>query len=134
MARIPTISRLSTEDFKEQGSWIGQLLTVLNSFMSGTINVLNKGITFTDNFNAQIKQLEFVKSSTVFPMSFACTLTTAPQGLWIMRAEEVSGTPQVLTSALFADWSYADGSVIIRNVSGLTDGHKYRISVIIVAG
>lgn len=134
MARIPTISKLSTEDFKDQASWIGQLLTVLNTFMTGVLQVLNKGITFTDNFNAQIKQLDFVMASDAFPLSFSCTLSTKPTGLWIMKAEEVSGTPAILTSALFADWSYSGGAVAIRNISGLTNGHKYRISVIIVAG
>ena len=134
MARIPSIKRLTTEDFKDQGSWIGKLFAPLNDFMASVVVALNKGLTFQDNFSAQVKVLEFEKDANSFPMSFACTLTTRAAGLWIVKAEHVAGTPDTLTTAVWADWQYDNGVVTINNISGLTNGKKYRISVIIIAG
>ena len=134
MARIPSIRRLTSEDFRDQASWIGKLFAPVNDFMSSVIVALNKGLTFDENFNAQIKTLEFIKEATSFPMSFACTLTMRPVGLWVLKAENIAGTPDTLTTAIWVDWKYDNGTVTISNISGLTNAKKYRISVIIVAG
>jgi hypothetical protein len=134
MARIPPIKRLSTEDFKDQTSWIGRLLQPLNDFMSATVQALNKGLTFGDNFSAQVKELEFTLDANSFPMKFLCTLPSRPKGLWVVGARHVAGTPDTLSTAIYADWDYSDGQVIIRNLSGLTSGKKYYICVIIIAG
>lgn len=133
--RIPAIKRLTTEDFKDQTSWIGKLLQPLNEFMATVVQSLNKGLTFSDNFNAQIKELEFtLQASGTYPLKFLVTTSSKPTGLWVLRAEHVAGTPSTFTTAVWADWYYQDGQVYIKNLSGLTTGQKYRISVIIIAG
>ncbi len=134
MARIPPIKRLSTEDFKDQTSWIGKLLTPLNEFMSTTVAALNRGLTFSDNLAAQVKTLTITASADAYPLKFLCTLNSRPQGLWIVSVRDHASTPLTLTTAVFADWDYANGQVIINNITGLTAGRKYDICVIIIAG
>jgi hypothetical protein len=134
MARIPPIKRLTTEDFKDQTSWIGKLLTPLNDFMSSTVASLNRGLTFTDNFAAQVKTLTFTVDANTYPIKFLCTTAAKPIGLWVVSAREVSSNPSTLTTAVFADWSYSNGQVVINNFSGLTSGLKYDVCVIIVTG
>ena len=134
MARIPPIKRLTTEDFKDQTSWIGKLLSPLNEFMASTVQALNRGLTFSDNFAAQVKTLTFTVDANTYPMKFLCTTGTKPMGLWVVSAKEVADNPATLTTAVFADWSYVNGQIVINNISGLTSGHKYDICVIIVTG
>lgn len=134
MARLPAIKRLTTEDFKDQTSWIGKLLAPLNDFMSSVAGALNRGLTFTDNFAAQVKELEFTVDANTYPLKFLCTLSTKPVGLWIVKAEHAANTPSTLTTAVWADWSYVNGQVLINSFSGLTPGQKYRICVILIAG
>lgn len=134
MARIPPLKRLTTEDFKEQSSWISSLLSPLNDFMSSVVGALNKGLTFTDNMSAQVKELEFTHTADAYPVKFLSTLTAKPVGLWVVSAVEVAASPSTITSAVWADWSFQNGQVYINNFSGLTSGRKYRICVIIITG
>ena len=57
MASPPTISRIPLEDVAGIDG-VERLLTPLNGFMTSTHECLSKGITFTENSNAQIKTLD----------------------------------------------------------------------------
>lgn len=134
MARLPSIKRLTTEDFKDEASWIGKLLSPLNEFMASVVTALNKGLTFSENFNAQVKELTFTQSTALYPQKFLCTLTTKPMGVLVVRADEANDNPAPLTTAVMASWRYVNGQIFIDSFSGLTLGQKYRICVIIIAG
>ena len=57
MAKIPTIRRLSVEDFKEQKSWIEPLFDVLNQFILSVVTALNRRLTISENMLAQVAQV-----------------------------------------------------------------------------
>lgn len=134
MARLPPIKRLTTEDFKDQASWIGKLLLPLNDFMSTVSRALSKGLTFTDNFSAQVRELVHTESADAYPVKFLSTLPSRPVGLWVVRARDMATTPQTLAGGVSADWDFKDGQVIINKFTGLTTGRKYDLCVIIITG
>lgn len=71
MAPRPPISRISLEDVAGIEG-IDKLLPPLNAFMTSTCGALDKGITFSENHQAQIKVLDVVVPSpwvTVAPFS-----------------------------------------------------------------
>ncbi len=134
MARIPPIKRLTTEDFKDQTSWIGKLIQPLNEFMSSVSLALTRGLTFSENMAAQVKDVKVTHAASAYPLKFLYDLSSKPQGALVVRVVEVSDTPSVLSNAVYADWDYRDGQVIINNFTGLTNGNTYNVRVIILAG
>jgi hypothetical protein len=125
--RIPPLKRLTAEDFKDQSVWIGKLLGPLNDFMNTVVTFLQ------DSIKHQVKELEFTQATDVYPIKFTSALPTAPVGLWVVKAQENDSSPATLTSAIWAHWEYKNGLVQINSFSGLTNGQKYKISVIIIA-
>jgi|SRR6478736_4481924 len=134
MAKLPPVTRIIQEDFKEQSSWIGKLLQPINSFMTSIVSALSHGLTFGDNFAAQVKDLEFSENANTYPLYFKSTTATKPVGLWVVNASEIAATPSPILNAVYADWEYADGQVRINNITGLTTGKKYRILVVAISG
>lgn len=135
MAQLPPIKRLSKEDFKEQGSWIGALLGPLNDFMGAVFRALNNGLTFSENLAAQVKDLTVdVQTTGTYPIRFQWERSGRPVALWVGWAQEIAPKPPTLTTAVWADWTFNNGSIEINSLSGLSTGKKYRIRVIIIAG
>jgi hypothetical protein len=54
MAKIPTIRRLTIEDFPSQKDWILPLLEILNNFIINVIVAFNKQLTISENVLGQI--------------------------------------------------------------------------------
>lgn len=129
----PTIKRIVVEDFPDQKSWIGKLLLPLNQALQSISKSLTKGLTFEDNFKAQIKTLDFVKAADSFPLYFACTVA-GPQGVLILKAVPVTGSASpTIASAVWADWeSTEDGRIKVTNLTGLTDGTRYKVTFLVV--
>ena len=120
MAQIPPINRLVTEDFPEQNKWIGKLIQPLNQFMLGAVNALNKGLTFRDNFNAQIREIDVRGSLPFAPVTFQSSVGN-PAGLWVIAARDKdTSTNAIISSAITVDWAYRNGTVVIQNVAGLS--------------
>ena len=67
MAKIPTIRRLSVEDFPSQKSWIGKFFEVLNNFIISVVAALNNQLTFTENMVAQVDKIRVRTSSGYVP-------------------------------------------------------------------
>lgn len=64
MAKIPTIRRLSLEDFSSQKSWISPLIEILNSFIINVIQALNRQLTISENMLAQISTFRVQTNET----------------------------------------------------------------------
>lgn len=136
MARIPPIKRLSTEDFREQQGWIGKLLSPVNQFMETVTGALSKGLTFGDNLNAQVKDLDvsIPSAGSAFPIYYTSSLAGRPVALWVGNAVERAANPSPITSAVYVDWEFINGQIKINNISGLSASKKYRITLISIAG
>jgi hypothetical protein len=124
--KLTNIKRLLVEDFSSQSSWIGQLLTVLNQFIENVTQALSKGLTVTDNMDAEIREITFLASETV---SFKVNTRNRPKGVLVSRFETVSGSAP--TSAPFPVWSFnsADSTITINSwFGGLSATAKYRVT------
>jgi hypothetical protein len=131
MARIPPIKRLSLEDFKDQIDWIGRLIQPINDFMSSVAFALNKQITWTDNMNGQVVNLDVtINGTNDYPIYFKINSATI-KALWVGNCYEVASSPTVNTNAVYIAWELTgSGQVKINNISGLTTGKKYRLIIL----
>ena len=135
MARIPSIRRLTVEDFPDQKEWIGKLLQPLNQFMDEVAAGLNKNLEFGANIQAQIKVLEFQTRAVVadtFPLYFKYTLPKRPEGCFVAKAEENDAAPATLATAVWADWEVTqDNQIKIKNLTGLAVSQKYKVTLFV---
>ena len=75
MAAIPKRVVLTKEDFPEQSDWIDGLIRPLNQFMDSTTTALTSGLTFKNNFRANIKE---VRLSVPVPKYFEIGAAGSP--------------------------------------------------------
>lgn len=130
---LPIIKRIVAEDFPDQNSWIGKLITPLNQALDSVNKLLNKQLTFQDNFLAQVKQLEFAMSATATPLYFKCTLPVRPSGLFVVNAVESTGDSSKITGTVGVVWEYTqDGRVKINAIYGLTNGRTYTLTFVVI--
>lgn len=128
MAKLPPLTRLLKEDFRDQ-SWIDKLLLPLNQFFSSVYSALNRNLTIPDNMRGDVKTLTFTSDgSGNATASFAWNLSVAPTDLWVTRI--ISGVP---TGAIQPTWTYDGRSINISSFTGLDDNTKYIIRVIAIA-
>lgn len=136
MSRIRATQRLTVEDFPEQKSWIGKLISPINDYITQSIKILNEGILFGDNFIGKDHQFDFVYQSDAIslPIGFLWTFAASPKALQVVSALE-NEQPVNLS----ASWQYTtDGQVrlvgIVKFTSApavalLTTGSRYKIRV-----
>ena len=122
---IPQMKRILSQDFPEDvRSWIHNLIIPINQFMTNTTTLLNKGLTFQDHMNAEIKTIRL--SSTDQPI-LAHRLKSKPIGVLVIRSEEE------ITAPLCVDWTNTEGGCTISDfgstrfqVSGATSERQRR--------
>lgn len=132
MAALPQLKRLLLESFQDQKDWIGRLLIPLNEFMESVTAAFANGLTFRENVLCQIKELDV--STTSQPQTFRYTLSSRPLALIKASIVEKAATPATITSAVDIDWEYTGVDIKIKNVSGLTAGKTYKLTVIVLGG
>jgi hypothetical protein len=148
MARIPTLKRLPIEDFKDQSGWIGKLLEPLNQFLQIVTYALTNQITFSQNIDAQIVNLTIStkKALTTGPTgqpdyatlyeapSFRVSTNNTPQGVLVWMIKDLTTSSELMKYGATIDWSYANGSIQINNITGLEPDHKYAIRLLVCGG
>lgn len=135
MAQIPPTKRLLTEDFKSESSWIGKLLYVLNNFMTIVTTALNNQLTVESNLAMELRLVTVVATPT-YPIIFTCKFPSSRvRGLMVVNALQVtSGNYTPVGSAVYVDWTWDSGQVQIRNITGLTNGNTYQITLLVSYG
>lgn len=122
--------KLSVEDFKEQQSWIAKLLQPLNDFFSQVNQGFNNGLTVEDNLSQEIKEIKFLNDSTNFPLSFKTKFASNPKGLTLIYCVDSSNTDLTVQPCL--NWSYNNGIITIRSITGLVSSSTYTIRVLVI--
>jgi hypothetical protein len=131
---IPPLKRLVSEDFTSQSSWIDKLIQPINQFFEGVSTALGKGLTFTDNFDGEIKTVE---TSGVYPIKIAWARKNRPKGVWVIDWSAKSGATPTITAAVQVQWSNAtDGSLQIDTVVGITPTASavYNVKILVITG
>lgn len=135
MGAVPPVKRLVRDDFPELAKAVGddtdKLFQTLNDFLQPASQALSKGLTFGDNFAAQIKELVVDHQ---YPQLFKSTVSGVPVGLWCVNAAEVASSPVPLAFPLGIDWEMSGDNVKINYISGLAASKKYRLTIIVVGG
>lgn len=128
MAKLPRLKRFVTEDYPSQDEWIGKLFDPLNQLIDTVFDALNRGLTFSENVRSVVKTLEFTQGQSVYPIKFNWGLRgTGPTALLVARVLYESAAP---TASVGCNWSFDGSGISIDSFFGLTDGEKYKITVI----
>jgi hypothetical protein len=130
----PKIKRLSREDFKEAPAWIDRLLYWLNVLIEYVTLAFNKNITFDENIQSQIKTFSLTAGAAASnnTIQFMATMAVVPRGLILMRVVDQVGNYTPVGAAVGIDWRYEAGNIFITSISGLTSGHVYDVTVLLI--
>lgn len=134
MAKLPTITGLKREDFKDAPSWIDRLLSPLNSFIRNVYDALNGSLTFGDNVSGFIKEFTITAgaASTDNTASFLHGLKTQPSGVLVMQALAQGSNYAPIANAVTISWRRGVGTIIIDAITGLTNGTQYTLRVLVI--
>jgi hypothetical protein len=92
--KVPEFRLFTREEFPDQ-PWIEKLLRPLNATLGQTIAGLRNGLTFGENLNAEVKQLDVTTNSEWLPLALTAPWTAgvrAPQHRKRARRVEMRGT------------------------------------------
>ena len=122
----PNAVRLMSQDFPENVRVsIQRLITPVNQFMTHVTTVLNKGLTFKDHMNAEIKTIRLTREDRP---TISHSLKSRPIGVIILSSQEEVTTP------LFVDWINIEGGIKIRRIVGLEPKKTYTLTLLILGG
>jgi len=105
--------------------YLKMMIQILNRFMSDVHTILNRRVNI-DNLEMEIK--EFILSDSDLPFTFAVNITN-PKACDLLQIVEIAGNHVILTNAIFIDWIFSNGNIIIYNIVGITAGKRYNIRV-----
>jgi hypothetical protein len=133
MARIPPLTRIRTDDFKDMSDEvkpvIEQLTHALNPFVTATRNALAQRLTWS-NF-ASLKRTLKVRS-TSFPLSVNMReLPGTPDGVFVLQCYDVTDRAPALAPRIA--WTRDGVTVKITAMSVLTAGHEYDVTLLVTA-
>jgi len=132
--KINSIKKIITEDFQEQKSWIGKLVSPLNQFMDSVSSALNNRLTINDNMSGLTKS---ILVDGTYPLKIAWPMSQKPTIVLVGNCKKVNGVHTPVTSAVYVDWSVSsDGSLSIDNVTGITASASdvYQITIVALTG
>ena len=133
MARIPPLTRLRPDDFKDVGEdvkpAIDQLVYAMNPFISATRNALARRLTWA-NF-ASVKRTVKVKADS-FPLTVVLKdLPGSPDGVFVLQCFDATDRTPALAPRIA--WTRDGVAVKITAMSDLTAGHEYDVTLLVTA-
>lgn len=126
--KLPPQPRIRKEDIPNAPGWINKVLIPLNRFFENVYLVLNKRLTFTDNFTAEVKTITIRPDE--IPYEFKTDVSN-PKCVIVGKAVQDSGFHVDITSPVFVDWRLDKDLIVIENISNLTTGKIYNITLLI---
>lgn len=129
MAKLPPLSRLTTEEFGDQASWIERLLSPINMFFERVVSALNKNLTIGDNFAGAIKTVEL---NGTWPLNVAWELPIRPMTVIVGQVYRSDNTSFTLTDAVQVQWTFNQaGQLQISGVTGITPSSTTKYKVVL---
>lgn len=137
MGKIKATRKLVTEQFPpEHRTWLANLFSLVNQFITEVVGALNGGIVFSENITGVEREFDFIYTSSAasFPQKFTWTLAAKPVALQVCQAVE-NGEPVMITLL----WEYTDAAEVSVTyaakittapaLAALTVGARYKIRV-----
>jgi len=133
MAKIPPLTRLRPDDFKdvtdEVRPAIDQLVYAMNPFISATRTALARRLTWA-NF-ASVKRTVKVKPDS-FPLTVVLKdLPGSPDGVFVLQCYDTTDRAPALAPRIA--WTRDGVAVKITAMSDLTTGHEYEVTLLVTA-
>lgn len=137
MSKLTETSRLRVEDFQEQKKWISPILEGYNSFLTQSIKLFNKGLTFADNALGVEHDFEFTfqTDALTFPQRLKWPYDRfSPKHMFVTYASAAGSSIPVVISWRFADDRFIELLTVYRfttapAIAALVAGTKYKIRV-----
>lgn len=120
-----TPQKLSVEDFKEQSSWIKQLLAPINNFIESVYGLSQNGITIEDNLFQEMRDVKFENNAANFPLRFQTKFSKFPKAVLCVYCIASDGTTS--SGQPWAEWNYSNSQIEINSLTGLTPDLDYTI-------
>lgn len=134
MTKLKNIQRINPQDFPaEYSQLVDGLSGILNEFMQDVIDMADGRIDY-DNLIFKQLQFEITVGDTGTPVqSFQIkTGITQPTGFQVIRASNITNTLNIATGQPFISYDNTGNDVVtINNISNLTSGDKYRLTVLV---
>jgi hypothetical protein len=132
--KLPTIQRFQKQNYPGSPDWFTRFISDVNSFTEIIWNILNKNVTPSDNMDAQVYQTTLLAGAAASnnTLSFQSTLKHTPQAVIIGAVTDQAAYSGAFSSAVFPTWSFSGTSVSIVGITGLTSGHTYSITFVIL--
>jgi|SRR5581483_4322779 len=131
---LPSIRRFYTEDYPTSTDWFKRFIGQLNLFVDPTYNLLNRGLTFPQNVNAQLYTFTLTAGATsdLNTVRFTSTVAGKPTGLIKVACNLTSNITSPVTSAVdISSWYVNGNQIVITAISGLTAGQTYTLTVLL---
>jgi len=124
MAQLPSLKRIQREDVPEAPAWIERVLVPVNNFFQNLYAALANGLTFQDNFAAEVKEFQLIAPATGF---LVATEIGSVKGVILLQ---VSGTG--ITGAPVLHWVQQGQTVEITDLTELTSGTEYNVRILVI--
>ncbi len=132
--KLPFIKKILKEDVKGAPSWINNVIEPMNSFMESIYQLVNKNVTFTENFFSFVKEITYITPSTypsgVEDISIMNTLKAKASGIIVAQAYE-KGTYIPAPGPVYAPWVENSSDIIISTITGLEASKTYLIRLVV---
>lgn len=131
--KIPQYRRIYTDDFEDdEQKLVEKLSSSINNGFDILYDLVNKKLTFKDNFNGTIKDITVVLNSSGIPTgnnSFSLDSDSRIVGLQVIKAINLTNSDIFPTAAPFVSFTQTERGVTINNVTGLQSGDKWQLTV-----
>ena len=133
MAKAPELVEIRPQDYPaEAQELIEQLAGPLNTFMRQVVRLLGQRLTFSDNFDAELRELTITGGSSV---SFRYEKSYTPKGLLLVSYTNTTDRSEVITSPVGVPQWTADGrgNITVEAIPNLTTGDIYDIIILVIS-
>ena len=133
MATVPERQQIVPEEFKQEDQEAaGKIAGPFNTYVEQLNEILNKNLTFTDNFRGAVRTINIKGDSS---QTFRYGVREKPIGLWVVSYNNLSDPTETLTSGVSAQWSFdGAGNITVKRISGLTPADTYAVTLVIISG
>lgn len=140
MAKLPLQKRIAMEDYSELPAEMKQpfekLIGQLNMFFISVYNALDKQLTFGDNVIGQWKEFSVKCPAAGYTTYLFSTPVYSPKGVSIENIHDITtGSYVPISSSVSLSWTMQITNnikqILIENITGLTVGHTYQITVLV---
>lgn len=135
MAKISDIRRIIVEEYEDQyQDLVTKLGFTINTFTEQVVSAFNKNIDFS-NLKQNIKIIEITVDATGKPIletKINPELTDKLNGIICIKAENLTNTQHYPINSPFISYGYSNNLISIKNVSGLQNNEKYRLTLLLL--